>query len=106
MDYLKALERAILYIENHLGEDIKVEDAAAAAGYSYYHFTRQFNALLGESVGSMARLWTTHMRRWATASARKRKCCAACRSSRRSSEKPTGRRVASRRSSRRKITTR
>ena len=31
MDYLKALERAILYIENHLGEDIKVEDAAAAA---------------------------------------------------------------------------
>ena len=55
MDYLKALERAILYIENHLGEDIKVEDAAAAAGYSYYHFTRQFNALLGESVGSYIR---------------------------------------------------
>ncbi len=55
MDYLKALECAILYIENHLGEDIKVEDAAAAAGYSYYHFTRQFNALLGESVGSYIR---------------------------------------------------
>ena len=55
MDYLKALERAILYIEHHLGEDIKVEDAAAAAGYSYYHFTRQFNALLGESVGSYIR---------------------------------------------------
>ena len=55
MDYLKALERAILYIENHLGEDIKAEDAAAATGYSYYHFTRQFNALLGESVGSYIR---------------------------------------------------
>lgn len=55
MDYIKALERAILYIENNLGEDIKVEDAAAAAGYSYYHFTRQFNALLGESVGSYIR---------------------------------------------------
>lgn len=55
MDYIKALERAILYIEQHLGEDIKVEDAAIAAGYSYYHFTRQFQALLGESVGSYIR---------------------------------------------------
>lgn len=55
MDYLKALERAILYIENHLGEDLKAEDAACAAGYSYYHFTRQFNALLGENVGSYIR---------------------------------------------------
>lgn len=55
MNYLKALERAILYIEKHLGEDIKVEEAASAAGYSYYHFTRQFNALLGESVGSYIR---------------------------------------------------
>lgn len=55
MDYLKALERAILYIENHLEEDLKVEDAASAAGYSYYHLTRQFNALLGESVGSYIR---------------------------------------------------
>ena len=45
MDYLKALERAILYIEHHQGEDIKVDDAAAAAGYSYYHFTPEFIAL-------------------------------------------------------------
>lgn len=55
MDYLKSLEHAILYIENHLDEDLRVEDAANAAGYSYYHFTRQFNALLGESVGSYIR---------------------------------------------------
>ena len=55
MDCLKALERAILYIEHHLGEDIKVEDAAAAAGYSYYHFTRQFNALLAEKCGQLYR---------------------------------------------------
>ena len=52
MDYLKALENAIIYIENHLGEAIMVEDVASAAGYSYYHLTRQFSAVLGESVGS------------------------------------------------------
>lgn len=55
MDYLKALENAILYIENHLDQEIRVEDAAGAAGYSYYHFTRLFQALLGESMGSYIR---------------------------------------------------
>lgn len=52
MEYLKVLERAILYIENHLTEPIRVEEVARAAGYSYYHLTRQFSAVLGESVGS------------------------------------------------------
>lgn len=51
MDYITALERAILYIENHLGADLRVEDAAREAGYSYYHFTRLFSVILGESVG-------------------------------------------------------
>lgn len=52
MDYRKALEHAVMYIENHLGSDIKVEDVAKAAGYSYYHLNRQFTAILGESIGS------------------------------------------------------
>lgn len=52
MDYRKALEAAIIYIENHLDENIRAEDAAHYAGYSYYHFTRQFSAVLGENVGS------------------------------------------------------
>lgn len=52
MDYRKALEQAVVYIEGHLGEAIRVEQVAAAAGYSYYHLTRQFAAVLGESVGS------------------------------------------------------
>lgn len=52
MNYKKALENAIIYMENHLGENITVEEIAHAAGYSYYHLTRQFSALLGESVGS------------------------------------------------------
>lgn len=52
MDYRKSLEQAVVYIENHLGSDIKVEDVAKAAGYSYYHLNRQFTVILGESVGS------------------------------------------------------
>lgn len=52
MDYRQALERAIVYIEEHLGDDLKVEEVARAAGYSYYHLNRQFSAVLGESVGS------------------------------------------------------
>lgn len=52
MDYREALERAILFIESHLQENIKVEDVAKHAGYSYYHLTRQFQSILGESVGS------------------------------------------------------
>ncbi|WP_097005764.1 AraC family transcriptional regulator [Lacrimispora amygdalina] len=52
MNYRKALERAVIYIEANLSEDIRVEDVAKAAGYSYYHLNRQFFALLGESIGS------------------------------------------------------
>ncbi len=52
MNYLEILQRAIIYIEEHLGENITVEEVAHEAGYSYYHLTRQFQAVLGESIGS------------------------------------------------------
>lgn len=52
MNYKAALEQAIIYIETHLGDNLKVVDVANAAGYSYYHLNRQFAAVLGESVGS------------------------------------------------------
>jgi AraC family transcriptional regulator len=51
LDYLKSLERAITYIENNLC-DVGVEEVARQTGYSYYHLTRLFTAVLGESVGS------------------------------------------------------
>ena len=51
MNYEKALEQAILYIENHLGDPLTVEEVACHTGYSYYHLTRLFYALLGENVG-------------------------------------------------------
>lgn len=56
MSYLKPLETAILYIERNLSENIRVEDVAAEAGYSYYHFHRIFEMFLGETVGNYIRL--------------------------------------------------
>ena len=55
MDYVKQLEKAILFIEDNLKENIKVEDVASQAGYSYYHFHRIFEALVGETVGNYLR---------------------------------------------------
>lgn len=52
MDYRKSLEQAVIYIEANLREDLRVEEVAKAAGYSYYHLNRQFLSLLGETIGS------------------------------------------------------
>ena len=48
---LSSLERAIEYIENHLHENIGLSDVSRETGYSYYHMTRLFSSVLGESVG-------------------------------------------------------
>ena len=55
MDYLQQLEKAIVFIENNLNEAIRVEDVAGIAGYSYYHFHRVFEAVLGQSIGNYIR---------------------------------------------------
>lgn len=55
MNYIDQVEKAIIYIENNLHENIKVEEIAGAASYSYYHFHRIFQALVGESVGNYLR---------------------------------------------------
>lgn len=55
MDYIKSFEKAIIYIEENLNEDFKAEDVAKSIGYSYYHFTRLFEGLLGETVGNYIR---------------------------------------------------
>ena len=52
MNYNNAIEKTILFIESHLTASFTVEDAAREAGYSYYHFNRQFSAVRGASVGS------------------------------------------------------
>jgi AraC family transcriptional regulator len=55
MNYLEQLEKTVIFIENNLSEDIKVEEIAGVAGYSYYHFHRVFEAVLGETVGNYIR---------------------------------------------------
>jgi len=52
MDYLASLEKAIEYIEQHLDEELLSEDIAKAAGYSLYHLTHIFTAVIGEPIGS------------------------------------------------------
>jgi len=52
MEYQQAFERAIIYMETHLDENISVHDVAKASGYSYYHFTRIFQSVLGENIGN------------------------------------------------------
>jgi AraC family transcriptional regulator len=55
MDYITSINRAIDYIENHLTQAISVEDMAAVAGYSRFHFDRLFLAMLGETPASYLR---------------------------------------------------
>lgn len=52
MDYLSSVERAIEYIEHHLDETLDPEEIAKAAGYSLYHLTHIFTAVIGEPIGS------------------------------------------------------
>lgn len=52
MDYLESFERAIIYMETHLDENISVHEVAKISGYSYYHFTRIFQSVLGENIGN------------------------------------------------------
>lgn len=52
MGYVNILEKAIIYIENNLGESLTVDDVANEVGYSYYHLTRIFHSVLGENIGN------------------------------------------------------
>lgn len=47
--------KAIVFIEANLYEPLTVEAAANAVSYSYYHFHRYFQAVMGETIGSYIR---------------------------------------------------
>lgn len=47
--------KAIVFIENNLYEPIAACDVAKAVSYSYYHFHRYFQAVMGETIGSYIR---------------------------------------------------
>lgn len=52
MDQRVAIEKALTIIEDNLYDLIDVIDIANKVGYSYYHFSRLFSAVLGESISS------------------------------------------------------
>ena len=49
MKDLKPILRAIEFLEEHLCKPVSVADAAAAAGYSLFYFTRRFNQFTHQS---------------------------------------------------------
>ena len=51
MQQISPLKKAVDYIENHLNQNINLSDVAKETGYSYYHMTRLFTSILGESAG-------------------------------------------------------
>lgn len=50
MNYREEIEKCIEFIEDHIKEDITVEEIAGHAGYSLYHFCRVFNLFRGVSI--------------------------------------------------------
>ena len=49
MDWIKMINRAIAYMENHLTEQIVLEDIAKSVNLSAFHFHRAFSMLTGMS---------------------------------------------------------
>lgn len=55
MDWVRSLNLAIEYIENHLFDNIVCEDIAQHAFYSSFHFQRAFSLLTGITVSEYIR---------------------------------------------------
>lgn len=55
MDNEQTIGKSIVFIENNLYEQITVCDVSDAVSYSYYHFHRYFQAVMGETIGSYIR---------------------------------------------------
>lgn len=50
MEHLTSISRAIIYIENNLKQTILLKDMVQQTGYSYFHFHRVFQEIMGETV--------------------------------------------------------
>ncbi|MFD0960821.1 helix-turn-helix domain-containing protein [Paenibacillus chungangensis] len=49
------IHKALQYIESHLGEELRLEHIAAAAGFSMYHFHRLFQEQIGMTTADYIR---------------------------------------------------
>lgn len=55
MSYIDSMEKALVYIESHLHEDIDLSSISREAGYSLYHFHRIFKGVVGDSIKDYVR---------------------------------------------------
>lgn len=55
MNDKQVIGKAIVFIENNLYQPMVTRDVAEAVSYSYYHFHRYFQAIMGETIGSYIR---------------------------------------------------
>ncbi|KPK32006.1 MAG: hypothetical protein AMS24_05165 [Chlamydiae bacterium SM23_39] len=46
----KNILKVLIYIEDHINDEIKIEDLTKIACYSSFHFQRLFRLIVGESV--------------------------------------------------------
>jgi AraC family transcriptional regulator len=54
-DYHRRIVRTLVYIQEHLDDALKLEQVAAVAAFSSFHFHRVFRGLVGETVKEYVR---------------------------------------------------
>lgn len=54
-EHVRRINRAVDFIQENLREKITIEEAARAAAYSPFHFSRIFREIMGETVGRYIR---------------------------------------------------
>jgi AraC family transcriptional regulator len=54
-DYRERILRALIYIQQHLDDELSLEQLSAVANFSRFHFHRVFHGLVGESLGQHIR---------------------------------------------------
>jgi AraC family transcriptional regulator len=50
LNYREHIEKSIKFMEDHMKENVTIEEIASQSGYSLYHFCRVFNLCMGVSV--------------------------------------------------------
>lgn len=54
-DYAKRMDRVVTYIQDHLDDNLPLDELAGLACFSQFHFHRIFSGMVGESVKSYIR---------------------------------------------------
>jgi AraC family transcriptional regulator len=54
-DYYERIVRTLVYIQQHLDEDLELDAVASVAAFSKFHFHRIFRGLVGESLAEHVR---------------------------------------------------